>query len=124
MLGSADEVVPFYTANNYEGNNYLNAWNAYLLMDGLDCIDSLDYGKDPVFGFSLSDRETIVTGKGAGISMETGVIYKGEVPMMRLVVVNDYGHWNFKPAARLMWEFFRQFSRDQETFELIYTPVE
>ena len=124
VLGSADEVVPFYTADNYEGNNYLNAWNAYLLMDGLDCIDSLDYDKDPVFGFSLSDRETIVTGKGAGISMETGVIYKGEVPMMRLVVVNDYGHWNFKPAARLMWDFFRQFSRDQETFKLIYTPVE
>ena len=91
-------------------------------MNGLDTIDSIDFDVDPVFGFSLSDRETVTTLKGAGISMETGVIRKGEVPMIRLVAVNDYGHWNFKPTARVMWDFFKHFSRDQKTYELIYTP--
>ncbi len=122
VLGTADDVVPFYNEDNFRDNNYILAWNAYLTMNGLDTIDSIDFDVDPVFGFSLSDRETVTTLKGAGISMETGVIRKGEVPMIRLVAVNDYGHWNFKPTARVMWDFFKHFSRDQKTYELIYTP--
>lgn len=35
--------------------------------------------------------------------------------------LNNYGDWNFKPAARLIWDFFRHFSRDMETKKLNYT---
>jgi hypothetical protein len=41
--------------------------------------------------------------------------------MIRLIAINNYGHWNFKPAARLIWDFFRHFSRDMETKKLNYT---
>jgi hypothetical protein len=40
--------------------------------------------------------------------------------MIRLVAVMDYGHWNFVPTARIMWDFFMQYRRDPETKKLIY----
>ncbi len=52
--------------------------------------------------------------------METGVLSKNGVPLIQMVAVNDYGHWNFKPAAKMMWDYFMQFSRDPQTKELIY----
>ncbi len=52
--------------------------------------------------------------------MEAGVLYKGNIPLIKVVAVNDYGHWNFKPDARLMWDFMKQFSRDPRTKKLVY----
>ena len=54
--------------------------------------------------------------------METGQLYKGDVPLIKMVAVMEYGHWNFMPAARVMWDFFKHYSRDPETRKLVYTP--
>ena len=122
VLGTADMVVPYFTPDNYKDNNYLNAWNTYQQMNGMDVIMDLDFEKDAVFGFTLNDRQTIVTNKGEGIRIEMGQHYKGEKPLISIVAVMDYGHWNFMPTAQIMWDYFKQFSRDPETKKLIYTP--
>lgn len=122
VLGTADRVVPFISPDNYKGNGYLKAWNAYELMNGVPVVSNLDFKVDPVFGFALSNRERIVTDKGGGIAIETGEVLKGTMPVVKIIAVMDYGHWNFKPTARMMWDFFRQFSRDPETKRLVYTP--
>ena len=121
VFGTADKVVPYITPDNWQGNNYLNAWNAYEQMNGMDVNSRMDFSVDPVFGQQLKDRETIVTNKGDGIVIETGQLYKGDVPLIRLVAVMDYGHWNFQPTARIMWDFFKQYRRDPETKKIIYT---
>ncbi|MBO5983784.1 MAG: hypothetical protein J6P90_02045, partial [Rikenellaceae bacterium] len=87
-----------------------------------DVVMDLDFEKDAVFGFTLKDRQTVVTNKGEGIRMEIGQHYKGEKPLIRIVAVMDYGHWNFMPTAQVMWDYFKQFSRDPKTKKLIYTP--
>lgn len=120
VFGTKDNVVPYMTPENWKGNNYLNAWNAYEQLNGMDVVNEMDFSADPVFGQVLKDRESIQTAKGDGITVETGVLYKGDVPMIRLVAVMDYGHWNFQPTARIMWDFFRQFRRDPETRQLIW----
>ena len=120
VLGTADKVVPYMTPDNWKNNNYLNAWNAYEQMNGLPVVSEMDFSIDPVFGQALQDRESIVTNKGDGIVIETGQLYKGDVPMIRLVAVMDYGHWNFMPTARIMWDFFKQYRRDPETKKLIF----
>ena len=120
VLGTADGVVPYMKPDNWKGNGYLNAWNAYQQMNGMEVVDQIDFSIDPVFGLPLRDREAIVTSKGDGITIETGQLYKGDVPMIRLVAVMDYGHWNFVPTARIMWDFFMQYRRDPETKKLIY----
>ncbi len=121
VTGTADSTIPFYTEENYKDNSILNAWNAYRKLNGLPEATELDFDKYPVFGFELSDRETIKTNKGEGITVETGVVYKGDIPLVKCGLVMDYGHWNFKPTARLLWDFFKHYSRDPETKKLIYT---
>lgn len=120
VSGTADDVIAFPKDGNWEDNSLWNAWKAYMLMNGLEVPAGLDFSVDSTFGLELADRQTVVTNKGAGISMETGQLYKGDVPMIRLVAVNNYGHWNFKPTAEVMWDFFKHFSRDTATGRLVY----
>ena len=120
VFGTKDNVVPYIKPDNWKDNNYLNAWNTFEPMNGMEVVSEMDFSIDPVFGQKLQDRETIQTNKGNGIVMETGVLYKGAIPMIKMVAVMDYGHWNFQPTARIMWDFFKQFSRDPETKKLIY----
>ncbi|MBR0285727.1 MAG: hypothetical protein IJQ96_01740 [Bacteroidales bacterium] len=122
VLGTADNVVPYIRPDNWKGNGYLNAWNAYEQMNGMEVVRELDFSLDPVFAQILQDRETIVTNKGDGLVVETGQLYKGNVPLIKIVAVMDYGHWNFQPTARIMWDFFKQFRRDPETKKLEYRP--
>ena len=120
VLGTADNVVIVLKPDNWKGNGYLNAWNAYQQMNGMEVVRELDFSVDPVFAQKLQDRETIVTNKGDGIVVETGQLYKGNVPLIKIVAVMDYGHWNFQPTARIMWDFFKHYRRDPETKKLIY----
>ena len=122
VFGTKDNVVPYIRPDNWRNNGYLNAWNAYEQMNGMEVVRELDFSIDPVFAQRLRDRETIVTNKGDGIVMETGQLYKGDVPLIRLLAVVDYGHWNFMPTARVMWDFFKHYRRDPETKKLIYIP--
>ena len=122
VFGTADNVVPYIKPDNWKDNNYLNAWNAYEQMNGMEVVREIDFSIDKVFGQPMRDRETIVTNKGDGITIETGVLYKGDVPMIKMVAVMDYGHWNFMPTARIMWDFFSHYRRDPETKKLIYIP--
>lgn len=121
VLGTKDNVVPYIKPDNWKDNNYLNAWNTYEQMNGMEVVDELDFSVDPVFAQKMQDRETIVTNKGDGIVIETGQLYKGNVPLIKVVAVVNYGHWNFQPTARIMWDYFKQFRRDPETKKLIYT---
>jgi hypothetical protein len=91
-------------------------------MNGMAVVREMNFSIDPVFAQKLQDRETIVTNKGDGITIETGVLYKGGIPMIKMVAVMDYGHWNFQPTARIMWDFFSHYRRDPETKKLIYIP--
>ena len=122
VFGTKDNVVPYIKPDNWKDNNYLNAWNAYEQMNGMEVVQEMDFSIDPVFAQKLRDRETIVTNKGDGIVLETGQLYKGDVPMIKLVAVMDYGHWNFQPTARIMWDFFSHYRRDPETKKLVYIP--
>ena len=121
VFGTKDTTVPYMTPDNWKGNSYLNAWNAYEQMNGMEVVSEMDFSVDPVFGQALRDRETVKTAKGEGIVMEMGQLYKGNTPLIKMVAVIDYGHWNFMPTARVMWDFFKQYRRDPETKKLIYT---
>ena len=120
VIGTADTTVPYFTPDNYKDNSYLNAWNTYQQMNGMPVVMDLNFDVDPIFGFELKDRHAIQTNKGEGIRMEIGQQYKGEKPLICIVAVMDYGHWNFMPTAQVMWDFFKQFSRDPKTKQLIY----
>ena len=89
VFGTKDTTVPYMTPDNWRGNSYLNAWNAYEQMNGMTVNDQMDFSIDPVFG--------------------------------QQVAVMDYGHWNFMPTARVMWDFFKHYRRDPDTKKLVYS---
>ena len=120
VVGTHDDVIRFFTPDNWRGNPYLNVWQIYQTINGMEVTKDLDFRIDKTFGLQLQDRQQIHTGKSEDITMEFGQLYKNGKPMIRLIVINNYGHWNFKPAARLMWDFFRHFSRDTQTKKLNY----
>ena len=120
IIGTADQVVPFYTPNDYKGNSYVNAWNTYQQLNGIEVTSELDFASDTLLGLNLANRQTITTNKGNGIKAVTGYFNKGEMPLIKIVAVVDYGHWNFMPGAQMMWDFFKMFSRDPQTKKLIY----
>ncbi len=119
VFGTQDQVVPYMKPDQWKNNNYLNAWNAYEQMNGMDVVREMDFSRYPVFGQPMEDRETIVTCKGDGIVVETGQLYQGEKPLIKIVAVMNYGHWNFQPTARIMWDYFKQFRRDPATGKLL-----
>ena len=121
VAGTHDDVIRYLRPDNWQGNPYLNVWRIYQTINDMEVTGDLDFNVDPTFGFKLQDRRQIHTGKSEDITMEFGQLYKGNKPMIRLIAINNYGHWNFKPAARLIWDFFRHFSRDMETKKLNYT---
>ena len=121
IIGTADKVVPFYSPDSYKGNSYVTAWNTYQQLNGMEVTYDLDFTADTLLGLNLADRKTIITNKGNGIKAETGYFYKGDVPLIKIVAVVDYGHWNFIPGAQMMWDYFKQFSRDPKTKKLVYS---
>lgn len=120
VTGTDDEVVPFVNRDNWRTNAFFCAWQAYQTMNGMDVAEQPDFSKDATFGLALEERVTLSTNKR--VTMEAGVLRKGNIPLIKLVAINDYGHWNFKPDARMMWDFFKQFSRDMQTKKLLIKP--
>lgn len=118
ITGTKDEVVPFVNSDNYKTNAFFCAWQAYQTMNGMNVSENPDFTIDKTFGIDLVGRNSVTTNKR--LSYETGDLLKQGVPMIRLVAVNDYGHWNFKPGAQMMWNYFKHFSRDVKTKKLIY----
>lgn len=118
VAGTDDDTIVYPTAETWKGNSLINAWRIYQTMNGLDVTEDYDFAKYPYFGQQLRDRKTETI---KGITVESGRLYdKTGVPVMKLVAVQHYGHWNFKPAARIMWDHIRHFSRDPETKRLVY----
>lgn len=122
VAGTDDMVVRYPKGDDWKNNSIVYAWQVYETMNGMDVVEDYDFSRNEAFGQAVSNPETIKTNKGEGITMEIGYLNKGNVPLMKLVAVMHYGHWNFVPAAEQMWEHFKHFSRDVKTKKLIYHP--
>lgn len=118
ISGSDDEAVVFPDARQKGPNAIHLAWQAYQIMNNLPVVETLDFDVDKNFGIKLENRRRVDTNKG--ISYEIGDQCKAGMPLIRYIVVDGYGHWNFQPGAELMWNYFKMFSRDPQTKKLIY----
>lgn len=102
-----------------EESSIFQAWRLYRFLNGADDLQTFDVQADAVFGQQLEKRrrQTI-----KAYDVESGEVIVDGIPLMKLIAVMDYGHWNFAPGASMMWEFFKQFSRDRSTGELKFCP--
>ena len=106
----APEVLPS------EESSIFQAWKLYRFLNGADALEVFDPQLDSLFGQSLENR---TSDSIKGFDVESGEVLVNGVPLMKLVTIVDYGHWNFAPGAAIMWDYFKQFSRNPATGELI-----
>ena len=119
ITGTADDAVPFNDPAAPNGNMITGAWRLYQKLNGLTVSGPTDLGKYPVFGLPLQDRRRIETIKHH--AMETGdILNAAGQPVIRIVAVENFGHWNFVPGAAEMWTFFKLWRRDPATLESVY----
>lgn len=107
----APEVLP------PEESSIFQAWRLYRFLNGAEPLDVFDTQFDPVFGQLLENRTSEVI---KGYDVESGEVTVNGIPLLKLVTVLDYGHWNFAPGVTMMWDYFKHFSRNTATGELIY----
>lgn len=119
ICGTADEAVAFNNPDSPAGNMITDAWRLYQTLNGLEVSGPTDLDRWPLFGLPLENCSRIETVKGH--AMETGDLCDPEGrPLIRIVAVENFGHWNFVPGTALMWEFFRHWSRDPSTLRSVY----
>lgn len=119
ITGTSDDAVPFNDPALPNGRMITDAWRLYQRLNGLIVSGPTDLERYPVFGLPLENERRIETTKGH--AMHIGDLSDPEGrPLIRIVAVEDFGHWNFVPGARQMWDFFKLWSRDPETGASIY----
>ena len=119
ICGTADDAVPFVNPSISNGSMIDDSWRLYQKLNGLEVSGPTDLEKYPVFGLPLENRHRIETVKHH--AMEVGdILDRSGLPVIRIVAVENFGHWNFVPGAREMWNFFKHWSRNQENLESVY----
>ena len=85
---------------------------AFALLDDIAVPDVPDLAVNETFGLMLeAPGWSELCGRRAMI----GTLSNSKGVMMKLVALDPYGHWNFKPADEDMWAFFSRFRRDLTT---------
>ena len=119
ICGTADDAVPFLNPSLPNGNMIADSWRLYQKLNGLEVSGPSDLDKYPIFGLPLENRHRVETIKHH--AMEVGDILDGcGLPVIRVVAVENFGHWNFVPGAREMWNYFKQWRRDPDTGKSVY----
>ncbi|MBR2682041.1 MAG: hypothetical protein IKE22_02090 [Atopobiaceae bacterium] len=81
---------------------------AYQKINGLE-VQEMDMAANEWYGIKFDETNDIMLGEK---SAQEGVLNGADgQPIMKLVAIKDQAHWNWKPEAAYLWEFFKGFSR-------------
>ena len=92
--------------------------NEYLLLDGFDQVE-YDYEKYPISGFR-ADTYKEITINNEYRNYTWFFINDDGVPMVGLNVTDFLPHGLYQEFGPITWDFFKHYSRDLETGEVIY----
>ena len=82
---------------------------AYMKINGLEVPEDMDMSANEWYGIKFDETNDIMLGeKSAQENVLNGADGK---PIMKLVAIKDQAHWNWKPEAAYLWEFFKGFTR-------------
>ena len=110
IAGNKDMYKPLPV--NDTPRSFYNVIRAFALLNDITVPDAPDLAVNEMFGLKLD-------GPGwselAGRRAMVGTLSNKQGAMIKLVALDPYGHWNFKPAAEDMWAFLSRFRRDPAT---------
>lgn len=113
IAGNKDMYNPLPV--NSTPRSFYNVIRAFADVNGISVPATPDLAINELFGLTLD-------GPGwsqlAGRRALVGTLSNRDGVMIKLVGLDPYGHWNFKPAAEDMWAFLSRFRRDPVTGRL------
>ncbi len=89
---------------------------AYQKANNLAVSAGYDMALNEYYGMALDDQQWSTLGNK---QMLSGTASNEKGVMMKLVAVKDLAHWNYKPEAALIWDFFQNYQRNTANGELI-----
>lgn len=102
--------------DNDENTHIFSSLQAYQKINGLE-VSEMDMSKNEYYGIELDDQKWIKLGDK---DMYTGTLSNENGVVMELAAVKDLAHWNYKPEAEYIWNFFKNYERNSENGELIF----
>lgn len=99
-----------------ENTHIFSALQSYEKMNGLE-VDEMDMSKNEYYGIELENQRWTKLGNK---DMYTGNLSNENGVVMELAAIKDLAHWNYKPEAEYIWNFFKGYERNTETGELIF----
>jgi hypothetical protein len=110
IAGNHDMYKPLPV--NQTPRSFYTVIRAFALLDDITVPEVPDLAVNEMFGLKLDGSGWSELG---GRRAMVGTLSNSKGVMMKLVALDPYGHWNFKPAAEDMWTFLSRFRRDLTT---------
>lgn len=99
-----------------ENTHIFSSLQAYQKINGLE-VTEMDMSKNEYYGIGLDNQQWTKLGDK---DMYTGTLSNENGVVMELAAVKDLAHWNYKPEAEYVWNFFKNYERNIENGELIF----
>lgn len=99
-----------------ENTHIFSSLQAYQKINGLE-VTEMDMSKNEYYGIGLDNQQWTKLGDK---DMYTGTLSNENGVVMELAAVKDLAHWNYKPEAEYIWNFFKNYERNIENGELIF----
>jgi poly(3-hydroxybutyrate) depolymerase len=114
IAGNRDMYKPLPV--NDTARSFYNVIRAYAWLNDITVSETPDLNANELFGLKLDGQ---AWGDLGGTRALIGTLSNSQGVMIKLVGLDPYGHWNFKPAAEDIWTFVSRYSRDLTTGRLI-----
>ncbi|MDR1135656.1 MAG: S-layer homology domain-containing protein, partial [Clostridiales Family XIII bacterium] len=134
LFGQGQSVENFHsTGNKYLSRNNADfqpadrpsAWNQLngaLSLNNMMNMPAQNFETYPLWGFARKGLEVGMTKHGQEYKVNSWYNPTG-VPMVRLLTWEGINHSHFEGYAPLIWDFFKNFSRNPTTMEISYSGV-
>ena len=99
-----------------ENTHIFSSLQAYQKINGLE-VTEMDMSKNEYYGIGLDNQQWTKLGDK---DMYTGTLSNENGVVMELAAVKDLAHWNYKPEAEYIWNFFKNYERNIENGEFIF----
>ncbi|MBQ0065570.1 MAG: poly(3-hydroxybutyrate) depolymerase [Firmicutes bacterium] len=84
---------------------------SYQKINGLEVSEKYDLKKNEFYGVQLDNQEWIKLGTKDALE---GTLSNKNGVVIKLAGVKNLAHWNYKPEAEYIWNFFKQYSRNED----------
>ena len=99
-----------------KNTHIFSSLQAYQKINRLE-VSQMDMSKNEYYGILLDNQRWTKLGNK---DMYTGTLSNKNGVVMELAAIKDVAHWNYKPEAEYIWNFFDNYRRNTETGELIF----